>query len=431
MAVIAKLSWTSYILILTISSFVIGGELWPWDLDTLPDKSNPLTEILPHLHPKSRPVWNQSETLVVKIGLNFHRVGINKLTGFAETHVTIQLEWIDDQLTWTPSEWNGLSSLSLLSTRIWTPDLYCVNCIGNKLDQSESFLQIEHSGIVEFKVSLNLHLRITPRIKPTLELGYEFRSWNYDQSGVELHHLSRHWDRRPGQRIGMAVNLADLSGDPSLVILDTWAQESSTLIEPDDLCCPEEFSTIKFYVTLRDGSYRTVQLVTFLVVTLLPLVVFFLEAPYKIPWVLCALAIQILLTVQEALVTFPEFAMSLTLVVVLITISSLNLIHQNPKRSVPGIIKGGLRNLAKRLYVDWPVDENQSGEGGKIILETSLDNVERDTSLNALAQHFKAKAQELVRVEEWKCTATILDRTSALILSIVLIFVFFAAIFDS
>lgn len=75
------------------------------------------------------PRRNQSET--IQVDMEFSLKALNKfdvVDGHLTVVTAIALNWTDDMLRWNPSSNKNISQINLPLSRIWTPNLYLLNC---------------------------------------------------------------------------------------------------------------------------------------------------------------------------------------------------------------------------------------------------------------------------------------------------------------
>ncbi|KAK3603124.1 hypothetical protein CHS0354_027912 [Potamilus streckersoni] len=143
----------------------------------------------------SRPVRNASDTLLLHFGLHLNQIlDLNEKHQFLKTYVWINEEWIDENIGWEPSEFDGLNKIMLPSTQLWVPDVYIFNIAGAALDGfvnvTGSYLVLRHDGRVQWNVPLVIKsacmvdVTYFPYDKQACEIV--FGSWIYDGSQVDL-----------------------------------------------------------------------------------------------------------------------------------------------------------------------------------------------------------------------------------------------------
>lgn len=75
-----------------------------------------------------RPVLNATEALSVKFSLQLLRISEFDLKNqVLTTLVWLNHEWKDELLSWDPSDFNGITSISVPNDQIWLPDIALVN----------------------------------------------------------------------------------------------------------------------------------------------------------------------------------------------------------------------------------------------------------------------------------------------------------------
>lgn len=388
---------------------VIGAELWPWEVI---DESLLINTLFRGHDAQTRPIWNQSETLVIKLGLHLHQIRIHPSASLAEAQVLLVLEWIDEELAWDPDHWDGIQSLSLPAHRLWRPDLTCVNVIDIE-SHSTPLMRLHATGLLHWKQT---HKILTPvkRKGSSFELSFEFQSAQYDARELEIQHLKRQSKRHLNQKINNGVNTGSSASVQYWTTHDAWAVESSVIREPDGPCCEEEVASLTFFLTVQKRGSELTKFLSKLLVMLLPLFVFLLRKSYKLQYLVFNLSLLLVL-MDHLPLNSVLVILIFNLTILLVTLSVMHLLLPNPfgLSPFPGGCQSKLQRLAEVLGVYWPRDQSV-----EFLMETSLDHIDRDQTLNALALHFQARTQQLLRTEERKATGAILDRISFIIFTI-------------
>ncbi|KAK7491761.1 hypothetical protein BaRGS_00017017 [Batillaria attramentaria] len=81
-----------------------------------------------NLDPYTRPVYNASHPVVVKIGITLTQIfDLDEKNQVLTTNVWLDHEWVDEKMRWDPEEFNGLKVLRIPCKHIWKPDIVLYN----------------------------------------------------------------------------------------------------------------------------------------------------------------------------------------------------------------------------------------------------------------------------------------------------------------
>lgn len=132
---------------------IVVYALWTCNGYTVNDTKNFLDNITRSYNKNIRPISNQSEPVIVTIGL-----GVMSIKEFDEVQETLTVTgifyiyWTDEFLTWNPDDYGGLSDIGLDSDLIWLPELLLLNNAKplETLGSSWPSLRVNHKGQVRF-----------------------------------------------------------------------------------------------------------------------------------------------------------------------------------------------------------------------------------------------------------------------------------------
>ena len=99
------------------------------DIDHSAADENSLLQYMLNDYSRSvRPVLNASDAVPVKFSLYLLRIDDLDLKNQAlSTFVWLRHEWKDQLLTWDPSDFNDIRSISIPNEHIWLPDIVLYN----------------------------------------------------------------------------------------------------------------------------------------------------------------------------------------------------------------------------------------------------------------------------------------------------------------
>ena len=127
--------------------------------------------------------------------MDFALVGINSFVDSEQTLTTtgyLTVQWTDQLLQWTPSTYNGISSILVPQNEIWRPDITLDNGMESKTGLGKKFIQatIASDGSVTwspyevFQTTCSLDISHFPFDSQTCEI--RFITWMNDDTKVKL-----------------------------------------------------------------------------------------------------------------------------------------------------------------------------------------------------------------------------------------------------
>uniref|UniRef100_A0A914W8B4 Neurotransmitter-gated ion-channel ligand-binding domain-containing protein n=1 Tax=Plectus sambesii TaxID=2011161 RepID=A0A914W8B4_9BILA len=91
---------------------------------------NVVTHIFQSYDKRTRPVHEDNQVILVKIGLNLiSLLDVNEQQEYIKLAVTLDYIWHDDFLTWDPAEFNGTTSITVPADMVWRPDVTVVSTV--------------------------------------------------------------------------------------------------------------------------------------------------------------------------------------------------------------------------------------------------------------------------------------------------------------
>ncbi|XP_038059338.1 neuronal acetylcholine receptor subunit beta-4-like [Patiria miniata] len=248
-----------------------------------------------HYNPLIRPVFNESEAVMVKFGLSISQlIDVDEKNQIMTTSVWVKHSWTDRHLTWNPDEYDGITYIHIPSSLLWRPDILLYNNADGYFDVR--FLVnaiVYHDGTVRwlppaiYKSSCKINIEFFPFDEQ--ECRMKFGPWT---------HESRKVDMLDEQNI---VDQEDYSENGEWKIVESPAIRH--IIEYP--CCDEAFVDVTFYFKLhRKPLFYVVTLVIpCILISFLTILVFYLpaDAQEKI-----TLSISILLALIVFLLLIPS-----------------------------------------------------------------------------------------------------------------------------
>lgn len=124
------------------------------------------------------PVNNQSETLNINLTTYVFTISsVDQVQGAVTMGVMVAQEWFDEKLTWTPSDHNGITTISIKSEDVWTPPLTVSNPVEfTMLDKSWMQVMYMYNGKAMFTVGEIVKFTCT----------FYMKFWPYDKQICSL-----------------------------------------------------------------------------------------------------------------------------------------------------------------------------------------------------------------------------------------------------
>ena len=119
-----------------------------------------VSELFKHYDVKIRPIYNNSETIFVTVGLALRKIqSINDIGQSMKSTVNLQIFWKDEFLTWNETNYHGISSIIIpYHEYIWIPDLMILNELYNpsKIGFKDAYIRIYSNGEVFMWTQTNI-----------------------------------------------------------------------------------------------------------------------------------------------------------------------------------------------------------------------------------------------------------------------------------
>ncbi|MEW8545917.1 MAG: hypothetical protein AB2693_20540 [Candidatus Thiodiazotropha sp.] len=105
-----------------------------------------LNKLLSNATKDVRPGLDEAGPLIVNVSLNLVALTeLNEVKGYISTIGFLDVSWIDERMAWDPADYEGISSVSIESSKVWTPDIIT----SNPAEKIHSFSEIS-TGIRYF-----------------------------------------------------------------------------------------------------------------------------------------------------------------------------------------------------------------------------------------------------------------------------------------
>ncbi|XP_043259115.1 acetylcholine receptor subunit alpha-L1 isoform X2 [Colletes gigas] len=337
-----------------------------------PDAKRLYDDLLSNYNRLIRPVSNNTDTVIVKLGLRLSQlIDLNLKDQILTTNVWLEHEWQDHKFQWDPAEYGGVTELYVPSEHIWLPDIVLYNNADGEYGVTTMTKAILHyTGKVLwtppaiFKSSCEIDVRYFPFDQQTCFM--KFGSWTYDGFQIDLKHINQNM----GDKVEVGIDLREYYPSVEWDILGVPAEQHKKFYP----CCVEPYPDIFFNITLRRKTlFYTVNLIVPCVsISYLSVLAFYLPADSGEKIALC---INILLSQTMFFLLISEiipstslalpllgmyllFTMALVGVSVVVTIIILNVHYRKPSthKMAPWVRKIFIRKLPKLLFMRVPDD---------------------------------------------------------------------------
>ncbi|XP_026465575.1 acetylcholine receptor subunit alpha-like 2 isoform X1 [Ctenocephalides felis] len=338
-----------------------------------PDAKRLYDDLLSTYNRLIRPVSNNTDTVLVKLGLRLSQlIDLNLKDQILTTNVWLEHEWQDHKFQWDPTEYGGVTELYVPSEHIWLPDIVLYNnADGEYVVTTMTKAVLHHTGKVVwtppaiFKSSCEIDVRYFPFDQQTCFM--KFGSWTYDGDQIDLKHINQ---KLGDNKVEVGIDLREYYPSVEWDILGVPAERHEKYYP----CCAEPYPDIFFNITLRRKTlFYTVNLIVPCVgISYLSVLVFYLPADSGEKIALC---ISILLSQTMFFLLISEiipstslalpllgkyllFTMLLVGLSVVITIIILNVHYRKPSthKMAPWVRKFFIKRLPKLLLMRVPKD---------------------------------------------------------------------------
>uniref|UniRef100_A0A6G1SMP0 Acetylcholine receptor subunit beta-like 2 n=1 Tax=Aceria tosichella TaxID=561515 RepID=A0A6G1SMP0_9ACAR len=234
-----------------------------------------------------RPVQNDNDTLLVKLGLKLSQlIDVNLRYQMMTTIVWMEQEWIDYKLKWDPDDYGGITKLHVPSEDLWRPDLVLYNnADGDYVVTIMNKATLHNDGRIVwkppavYKSSCHIDVAYFPFDSQTCIM--KFGTWTWNGIHIDLRHINQ--ADVNSTALNSSSNQIDVGIDLSDFLLNVeWDVMAvpATRRERSYECCIGAFQDITFNVTLRRKTlfYTTNLILPCVVMSLLSILVFYLPS---------------------------------------------------------------------------------------------------------------------------------------------------------
>ncbi|XP_063232582.1 acetylcholine receptor subunit beta-like 2 [Bacillus rossius redtenbacheri] len=256
---------------------VAGGK--PVTYEANPDAKRLYDDLLSNYNRLIRPVINNTETLIVRLGLRLSQlIEVNLKNQVMTTNVWVEQMWEDYKLKWNPDEYGGVEMLYVPSEHIWLPDIVLFNnADGNYEVTLMTKATLKFTGEVFwkppaiYKSSCEINVEYFPFDEQSCTM--KFGSWTYNGFQVDLKHIEQ---TAGSNLVKTGIDLTEFYLSVEWDILEVPATRNEEYYP----CCKEPYSDITFNMTMRRKTlFYTVNLIIPCVgITFLTVLVFYLPS---------------------------------------------------------------------------------------------------------------------------------------------------------
>jgi len=151
-----------------------------------------LNTLLEQYNKLERPVYNESDPVVLKFGLTLQQIiDVDEKNQILTTNIWLNLEWNDVNLKWNKSEFGNIQDIRIPPKHIWKPDLLMYNSADEAFDGTyHTNVVVTHEGQCTyippgiFKSTCKIDITWFPFDDQTCDM--KFGSWTYDGFKLDL-----------------------------------------------------------------------------------------------------------------------------------------------------------------------------------------------------------------------------------------------------
>ncbi|XP_069802742.1 5-hydroxytryptamine receptor 3A-like [Dendropsophus ebraccatus] len=142
-------------------------------------------------HKGVRPVknWRRTTTVYIEIAINTI-LEVEEKNQIVKSYISYNQSWVDDFLTWDPTQFDNITYIYLPTNSIWLPDIMIEEVVGTVESKDIPYTYVNSRGIVfksnplHITTSCNLHIYYFPF--DLLNCSISFRSWLHSTHDINL-----------------------------------------------------------------------------------------------------------------------------------------------------------------------------------------------------------------------------------------------------
>ncbi|XP_062617358.1 neuronal acetylcholine receptor subunit alpha-9-like [Saccostrea cucullata] len=197
-----------------------------------------LKSLFQKYNPNARPA-----TVAVPIVNVDHSMDFIRINSFRDStlksDVWVTMRWQDPRLVWNPSNYFGLTSFSIGSDKVWTPDVVLYNGVGDiqKADLSRRIV-VNNNGMILWLFPAQLESTCVTGNKQGENIcRLKFGSWTYNGLQLNLTHSDK--------QLGMS----NYYPNPDWEITSTNSMRNVMRYQ----CCPEPYLDVSYQVSFKSS----------------------------------------------------------------------------------------------------------------------------------------------------------------------------------
>ncbi|XP_069138036.1 neuronal acetylcholine receptor subunit alpha-10-like [Argopecten irradians] len=207
----------------------------------LTDEQRLLTKLMASYNKQTRPVFNASHPVNVKVGWTVTQIfDVDEKNQVITVNVWLDQEWLDEKLSWDPADYNGLSVMRIPCNNLWLPDIVLYNSASDYNEKyMEALAMVSHTGnvfwppIVKFRSSCQMDITYFPFDDQICKM--KMGSWAYDGYQVDVLNRSSN------------VDLSNYVENGEWELINTSAVRNVVTYP----CCPTPFPDVTFSIHIR------------------------------------------------------------------------------------------------------------------------------------------------------------------------------------
>ncbi|VDI07844.1 neuronal acetylcholine receptor subunit alpha-10-like [Mytilus galloprovincialis] len=224
-----------------VHSVIQGQNLTDEQRLFMTDEQRLLSVLMKHYSSETRPVFNASHPVVVRLGITLTQLfDVDERNQVLVLNIWLDQEWKDEKLLWDPADYNGLELLRIPCTKLWRPDIILYNSANDYTNKyMESLAMVGHDGnvfwppIVKFRSTCQMDITYFPFDDQICKL--KMGSWLYDGFQVDVTNRS------------VDIDLSNYVENGEWKLIDTKAIRN-VVVYP---CCPTPFPDVTFHIHIR------------------------------------------------------------------------------------------------------------------------------------------------------------------------------------
>ncbi|XP_077375101.1 neuronal acetylcholine receptor subunit alpha-7-like isoform X2 [Festucalex cinctus] len=390
-----------------------------------PNERRLFQELMKDYNNLERPVVNESQVLNVTVGINLVQI--------------MGLSWIDYNLQWDASKYNGIDLLRFPDNLLWKPDVVLYNSATERSETTfDARVVVGSSGtclhlpLAILKSTCSIDLRWFPFDSQKCDL--KFGSWTYSGWSLDLEKSE--------------AELSEYIPNGEWDLGEVTASKHSVTYQ----CCPEPYVAVTYTIMLRRRSlfYMVNLIIPCILISILALLVFLLppDSGEKISLgvtVMLSLIVLMLLSAQmipptsdsvPLIVQYFVITMAIVTLSMIVTVVVLQFHHHDPNGAkMPKWIRVVLFDwCAWFLRMKRPGENThsspnsmdlkarmesvgQAGEGEVLLTKGPSSTVSSEPELVSIldevryiAKRFRDQRQGEATRSDWKFAAAVIDR---------------------